>query len=185
MSHFFGDFWWLTLILGFVELLLLLSLPLGLFNAFQWEIPFLDWLYRRRHTALILRSLGLSIEGGKPILDGLFSLTRDYPSAWVRDRLTLAARDIRDGENWVESLRSRQLISRTDSAVIASAERVGNLVWALEETAAASERRVGYQLQFLIQTLFPVLVLAMGVFVLIFCVAYFSPVVRLIERLSG
>jgi len=58
-------------------------------------------------------------------------------------------------------------------------------LWALRETASASERRIGYRLQFWLQTLFPVLVIAMGGFVLVFCVAYFSPIVILIERLSG
>ena len=184
LSHVFVDYSFVTVILVFLELVLFAALPLGLFNVFQWDVPILDWLYRRRHTPLILRTLALSVEGGKPILAGIETLTVNYPSRWVRGRLSLVSKDVGGGESWVESLRRRQLIGQADAAVISSSERLGNLLWALRETAQSCERRIGYRLQFWLQTLFPLLVLMMGVFVLVFCVAYFSPVIRLIERLS-
>ncbi len=184
LSHTFIDYGFVTIILAFLELVIFAALPLGLFNVFQWDIPILDRLYRRRHTPLILRTLALSVEGDKPILAGIEGLTVNYPSRWVRGRLSLVSEDVRGGERWVESLRRRQLIGQADAAVIASSERLGNLLWALRETAQSCERRIGYRLQFWLQTLFPLTVLMMGAFVLIFCVAYFSPVIRLIERLS-
>ena len=184
LSHFLNDYAFMTVILAVLEIFMFTALPLGLFNVFQWDIPLFDWLYRRRHTPLILRTLALSVEGGKPIHTGIEALTVDYPSRWVRGRLSLVSKDVGGGENWVESLRRRQLIGQADAAVIASSERLGNLLWALRETAQSSERKIGYRLHFWLQTLFPLLVLMMGVFVLVFCVAYFSPVIRLIERLS-
>ena len=184
MSHYFVDYGWITLILAFIELCIFVALPLGFFNVFQWDIPLLDWFYRRRHTPLILRSLGLTVEAGRPILSGFEQLAANYPSKWVKSRLVIASRDVQNGESWIAALQHRQLIGKGDGAVLAAAERVGNLLWALRETSKACERRIGYRLQFWIHTLFPFLVLLMGVFVLIFCVAYFSPIIRLIERLS-
>ncbi len=185
VSRLFVDYGLVTLLVVIAECFLLGSIPLGLFNVFQWDIPVLDRLYRRTHTALILKALALSIDGGKPVVSGIESLSEDYPSAWIRSRLTLVGRDVREGGNWIDSLRSRQLIGKADAAVIASSERVGNLAWALRETADSAERRIGYRFHFVLQTLYPLLVLAMGAFVLVFCVAYFSPIIQLIERLAG
>jgi type II secretory pathway component PulF len=160
-------------------------LPLGLFSMFKWDIPFLDVLFKRRHSILVLRSLGLTTEGGKPIVEGLETLARVYPSRWVQGRLVAVLREVQQGGDWVESLADHALIRASDEAVLSSAQRAGNLAWALGEMADVNERRLGYRLQLWLQFLFPVLLTAIGVLVLVMAVAYFSPIVRLIQALSG
>jgi type II secretory pathway component PulF len=184
-SHFLVEYLPITILLFVIELAVFFLLPLGLLNVFQWDIPLLDWMFRRRHSTLILRALALSAEGGKPIVNCVEMLARDYPSNWIRGRLHLVCNDMRDGEDWVRSLESRGLIRDVDAAVIASSVKVGNLVWALRETAESADRRLGYRLQVLLQMFVPLVIASVGLLVLIFAVAYFSPIVLLIERLAG
>ena len=186
-SHMLGDFAGGAplILLILLELIILALLPFGLFNVFEWNLPFTDYIYRRRHTTLVLRSLALATEGGKPITSGLASLVRDYPSSWVRKRLIRVDDDIRRGLDWVVSLEENDLLRQSDAGVLSAAQRVGNLSWALREMAESNERRLGYRLQFWLQMLFPLAVIALGALVFVFCVAYFAPLVRLIEVLSG
>ena len=102
--------------------------------------------------------------------------------AW---RLVRVKRDVEHGSDWVESLSDHGLIRPLDEAVLKSAERVGNLPWALEEMAASNDRRLGYRLQLVLQMLFPLTIIGIGALVFIFAVAYFSPLVKLIKVLAG
>jgi type II secretory pathway component PulF len=163
----------------------LVALPFRVFSLFQWDVPLLDRLYRRRHSALLLRSLALSVRGGKPIVDGIASLGTDYPSAWVRAQLRKVDADVRNGGDWVGSLYQQGLIRPAEAAVLGSSQRVGNLEWALLEMASASDRRFGYRLQFWSQLLFPFVIVMLGLFVMVVTVSFFLPLVSLISRLSG
>ncbi|MGE3820167.1 MAG: type II secretion system F family protein, partial [Isosphaeraceae bacterium] len=87
-----------------LEIVALFVLPLGTFNLFQLGIPLLDRLFRRRHTALILRSLALSVQANKPIGEALAALADEYPSRWVRQRLRGASVAANHGEDWVHAL---------------------------------------------------------------------------------
>jgi type II secretory pathway component PulF len=68
--------------------------------------------------------------------------------------------------------------------VLEAAERAGNLSWALRELAEGSERRLGYRMQALAQVLFPLIVILIGGIVFLLAVAYFSPLIRLVEELA-
>ena len=184
VTHSFVNYFYLSLPILLLEVALFAAVPLGLFGLFNLNIPWLDYFFRRRHSTLILRALALTAEGDRPINEGLATLAKNYPSSWVRKRLVLVRKEAEGGADWIESLGDHGLLRPLDEAVLASALRAGNLPWALGEMADANDRRLGYRLQLMIQMLFPFLVLALGVLVLIFAVAYFSPVVRLIERLT-
>lgn len=184
VSHWLIDVGWPLLVLVLLELLAMGLLPIGLLNIFQWDIPLIDALFRRRHTALLLKALALSVEGNRPLTTGLEVMASEYPSGWVRRRLRKVVRQVREGADWVASLRGQGLINQADAAVLSSAQRVGNLAWALRETSSSAERRLSYRLQFWLQILFPVVVMAMGTLVFFYAVAYFMPLVRLIEALA-
>jgi type II secretory pathway component PulF len=182
-DYLFRDYLALTLPLIAVQAIVLLLIPVSVFNVFEWNIPFLDALFRRRHANLVLRGLALAVSGQQPINSGLAVLASTYPSRWVRQRLKLVHRDVARGENWVGALYRRGLIRPADAAVLASAERVGNLEWALRETAAAGERRLGYRLYYWLQVLYPILLLGMGVIVFTLSLGYFLPLITIIETL--
>jgi protein transport protein HofC len=167
------------------EVVLLIFLPFKILGWWNFDVPFLDRIFRRRHTALILRALSLVVEAGKPIEHGVESLARNYPTRWVRRRLERVRADVQRGEDWCASLWRHGLIRGADGALLASARTTGNLAWAMRELADTSDRRLLVRLQAAIQLLFPVMVVSLGVLVLFLALAYFVPLVELINRLSG
>jgi type II secretory pathway component PulF len=76
------------------------------------------------------------------------------------------------------------VIRPADADVLTSAAQVGNLDWALLELAETAERRLAIRVQMLTQTLFPLVVLVLGMAVFIMGMAYFVPLVALITELT-
>jgi type II secretory pathway component PulF len=182
-SHFPGAA--LVVALAYLaELALLIYLPLAYFGYLGGSLPGVDLVFRRRHTAMVLRALAACVDGDRPITDGLRTLARHYPRWVTRKRLFGALADVEHGEDWCRSLRARGLIRRSDAALLDAARRVGNLAWAMRQLAEGIERRIGYRLMGWLQALFPLVIIALGAFVLLFAVAYFLPLVTLIRRLA-
>ena len=92
-----------------IELGLLVFLPLSFLSWGNYTVPLFDRLLGRRHTALVLRSLALVVEGGKPIALGLSTLTQHYPTGWVRAPAASGREGSRHGADWIESLRQHRL----------------------------------------------------------------------------
>jgi type II secretory pathway component PulF len=112
-------------------------------------------------------------------------LIRCYPAGWVQGRLTLALHDLSGGADVWKALRDRTLIGPADAAILESANRVGNLPWALREAAEGAARRSLLRIQGWIHFLTTLVVLALGVSVLVLVTAFFLPLVTLIESLAS
>jgi protein transport protein HofC len=184
-SHHIVRFSWVLVPLILAEVLLLLAWP---FSFLGWEyvhVPLIDRLFVRRHTALVLRCLGWVVEAGRPLPWGIELLSRWYPTRWVRGRLERAAVDVAHGDTWTTALARQGLLRAADVALLESAQRVGNLPWAMRETADGGERRLAYRLQIVVDTLFPLVVVALGMLVGLIAVSFFTPLVVLIGRLAG
>ncbi|AGA30459.1 type II secretion system F family protein [Singulisphaera acidiphila] len=167
-----------------LESVVLLSLMASFTGWKRLRVPIIDRFLVGKHSALILRSLAWSVEGGYPITRGLELLMGWYPSKWIRKRLGRVIQDVKHGTNWVDSLAHHRLLRKVDASVLESAGRVGNLPWALRETALSAERRLAYRLQIVLQLLTPIVLLALGLVVALLAVAYFAPLIKIIERLS-
>jgi type II secretory pathway component PulF len=183
LGHLLGESAWGVLLLV-LEAIFLVYLPFAVVGQAGRGVPLADRLFLRRHAALALRVLARFVERGRPLGEGLGALAETYPSRSIRRRLRRAADDLEGGAHWCTSLHARGLIRDADAAVLESAQRAGNLPWALRETAESSERRLRYRLQAWIQVLFPVAVIALGCLVFLIVVAYFQPLVTLIEALT-
>ena len=166
------------------QIVMLLYLPFSFAGWMNYKLPIFDRLLRRRHAALVLRGLSVVIEANRPMATGLAILAAHYPTRWVRRRLAKAERDVRLGADWIDALWRAGIIRRSDAEVLASAASVGNLAWACRELADTADRRQQLRLQLLIQTLFPIAVILMGLAVAFLCLAYFVPIVTLIQRLT-
>jgi general secretion pathway protein F len=183
-SHYLMKFGPVTSLIPLFEVGLLLFLPVSFVGWGRFSVPVFDRLLGRRHAALVLRSLSLFVEGGKPIAEGISLLADRYPTFWYRRRLRGADKYVRGGVDWIDALRRHRVIRSADAAVLASAESVGNLAWALEELAETAERRLATRAQMVIQTCFPLVVVVLGMLVFILATAYFLPLVHLIQKLA-
>ena len=133
---------------------------------------------------VVLRVLALAAQRNCPLPRMLDAIADSHPKRWMRRRLKSVAMDIKDGCAWQKSLQIEHLIGQTDAAVLAAAQRSGNLSWALREMADSFHRRANYRLQAFVQVVLPLLMLPIGVLVCVLAVAYFAPLTSLIEGLS-
>jgi type II secretory pathway component PulF len=176
------DFWPLWILPLFLVLLYLLAFAIAGFEA---NFPILRGLTRRLDTAAILEALALVIERQRPMTQGILTLAMHYPKRTVRRRLDRAFAAIHAGADWIDSLLAQRLIRPADAAVLRAAERAGNLPWALREVAEGNRRRFNYRVYVLLQWLFPLVILLVGLTVALFVAACFTPLVTLIQKLTG
>jgi general secretion pathway protein F len=148
------------------------------------DLPIVWRLFRRYDGALVMRALALAIRRGMPLPQAFRWVADCYPIRSVGVRLRFAAERTAAGMDWRQSLRGIGLISQSDAAVLSSAERVGNLDWALEEMAESAIRRQVYRLQAALQVLFPLVLLLLGMVISFFVVGLFLPLVSLIQGLA-
>jgi type IV pilus assembly protein PilC len=173
---------WLALL--FVGLFILGQ---GLCSVAGWlprDLPFVWRFFRRYDGAIVMRGLALTVRRGLPLPDGLRLLAATYPIRRIGRLVAIAHARVMQGADWRQSLLAAGIITPADAAVLAAAERVGNLPWALEEMADSTLRRQLYAMQVLLQLLFPVLVILVGMFVGYFVIALFLPLISLVQGLS-
>ncbi len=180
-----------SLFINYILLVYLGQIGLVLYVAFTLArqgvqgLPIVGRLFRLRHKSLILRSLALVVEANQP-LDRAFDLmVKHYPSKRIRKKIQKAAEATRTGASWTDALQFVRLISENDVGVLDAAGRAGNLPWALRTLAEAGERRFAYRLQIGSHLMFMAAMLVMGVLTLFIVIVLFSPLISLIERLSG
>lgn len=182
VSDWFVYFWWampVLLLLALAYLTVLRLTGLGI-----WLPPPLGIIARRLESAVVLRALAAAAESNQSLLPAFSALAEYYPSTPIRVRLQRAMNELMQGCPWQDSLRHHGLLRAADAVFLDSAERVGNLPWALREVADSIERRVSTRLLGWLQLLVPAMVLALGVVVMFIVVGLFMPLVRLIENLT-
>jgi type II secretory pathway component PulF len=163
---------------------LLLAVALLFVGVFPRDLPLLWRLFRRYDGAMIMRGLALAVKKEVPLPRAMELVVEQYPMRYASGALSDATVRVKGGMPWPESLRQAGLIAQTDVAVLASAQRAGNLPWALEEMAESALRRTNYRLQVALQMLFPPAVLLLGMSVAFFVIGLFLPLVALIQGLT-
>jgi general secretion pathway protein F len=151
---------------------------------FPRDLPLVWRFFKRYDGAIVMRGLALSIRRGVSLVEALNLLAATYPIRHIGRQLEWVTARVSQGADWRQSLLQTGLISSADAAVLAAAERVGNLPWALEEMADSALRRQLYRLQVAMQLLYPVLILLVGLLVAFFVVGLFLPLISLIQGLS-
>lgn len=181
LSNAAAEYWFVAAPLQPLVGLALLYLILRWLGCIQWDPPGIEHLTRRLDTARILDGLALVAARQQPFDRGLATLARLYPKHNIRRRLDLAAHDVAAGRSWSESLRHYGLIRQAEQAVLDAAQRVGNLPWALAEMADSARRRMAYWTYAILQFLFPLVLVGIGLLVMFIAVAIFLPLIALIQ----
>jgi type II secretory pathway component PulF len=179
-----ANYWFIYDWLFVLLLLLLVYAALRYYGVVRWDLPGLERFGRRLDAAGVLDALALVARQRQPMPEAIAELARTYPRPCVRELLQSAARDVAAGGDWIEGLRRRGLLGRAEAAMLESAQRAGNLSWAMTETADSLRRRFAYRLQALAQTAFPFVVIVYGMIVGFIVIALFMPLIKLIVDLS-
>lgn len=169
-----------------------LSLPffmliiVGLGHVFGWDaldLPLLSW-FPRLETPLVLRGLARIVSAGLPFPEGLRVLSEHHHRVGIRAKAERLRYFVERGSDIWERLQWEGFLHRAERALLQSAQRIGNLPWVLNELAEVIERRQQRRAVFAAQLIQPVFVVLIGIVVGYICVAFFIPVVMVIDGLS-
>lgn len=162
-----------------------LSSGLGLRSLlYRWPFVWLRRVFPRFESPEILRNFRIGIESERP-LDAVLSIVlRCHPDFWVHKRLVRVEDSIKDGADCWISLYETGFLKRNEAAVLLSAQHAGNLPWALDVIAENIERRTEYRLRVLTDFVRPAVVFAFGLAVAFVGLAFFMPLIKLLNDLS-
>lgn len=132
----------------------------------------------------ILRMLVVIVEAGRPLPGAFTTLSTAHPNKAMRRRLGRIADRLLDGSDTWRVLAHDGLLTNREAAVLDSAQRVGNLPWALGEMANAISRRLNFRWGVLLELVRPVLILGLASMIAFIVVGMFLPLVKLIHDLS-
>lgn len=181
LSNFLHDYWALVLP-AVVFLLILLWRSLSYYTGFSPRyLPGMSSSWRVDRS-VIMQWLAHAVRRNRPLPEMMRLVAGYLTRRGLRRKLEWAAKRIQQGADWTDSLRTAGLIRKSEAAVFRSAERAGNLAWALEEMAQSSLRRSAYRLRAAINLAFPAATIVLGAYVLLVALAILSPLFHLIGR---
>jgi type II secretory pathway component PulF len=183
-SRGFVNYWFLFAPLMWALLLLMCYGIAFACGGVRWEPPGVSWFTRRYHGAMVLRSLAQPVQRKCPLDRTLGMLAQWYPRGHVRRRLDGVTLQVTQGNDWCHALRESGLIGEAEAAVLRSAERVGNLPWALREMSESILRRIAYRVGFVLSLCIPGIILAIGACVGVYAVAFIFPLMELVSGLA-
>lgn len=132
----------------------------------------------------VLQQLGVVVEDGKNLTDGLRVLASQHPNATVWRRLSFVFEGVTAGENCWLLMQKKRLLRTRERQLLESAERTGNLGWALKTLGQQIERKQDARGSAMLQLVKPICICALAIPVLFFGVAMIVPIIKLISSMS-
>lgn len=144
----------------------------------------LGWLSVRPYTAELLRALAQSVSGQVPLPVALEKLNLASGSVLLHKRLTAVRVGIESGASCWNELSRQGFLTTREAVLLECAEAVGNLPWTLNAIADNLERRWTFRMYAVLEMFGPIVVLVLGFVVGLVAIAFFMPLVKLLNDLS-
>lgn len=178
---------WILLLLPFFYLPLCVFIFAILTQYYGWRVvlqsTFGQW-FIRWSSPEVMRALAQCVNDGVPLDQSLYAIAKHPGPLRLRERLAWAIDAIQGGAPTWQTLQATGLLRHSEAVVLESAEKSGNLPWALETLAAQQERQTAFRLAAFAEIARPVILIGMSVVVGFFSIAIFLPLVKLLNDLS-
>ncbi|HEY4881520.1 MAG TPA: type II secretion system F family protein, partial [Steroidobacteraceae bacterium] len=140
------------------------------------NLPLMGRIVRGVNTAQFTRTLSILTASAVPVLDALRISSEVIINLPMRDAVTEAAARVREGAPIGRSLAASRLFPPMTVHLISSGESSGQLQTMLERAATNQERELEGLLAALVGLLGPLLIVAMGLFVMGIVFAMLLPI---------
>tara|TARA_R110002095_G_scaffold197329_2_gene176376 strand:+ start:2545 stop:3651 length:1107 start_codon:yes stop_codon:yes gene_type:complete len=150
----------------------------------RWRPSGSTGLYPRRRAPDVLRFLHIVTESGRPLMGAFETLTHSTRNRFLSQRFQAILEDIRKGNDCWTALHDYSLLTPSEVRLLQSAQRAGNLSWALKAIAKSIERRIDYRMALIREYLEPALIFGIGCLVGLFVIGLFLPLVKLMNSLA-
>jgi type IV pilus assembly protein PilC len=153
--------------------------------AARWYIPGLRRFYRMHVQGRIMRMLGVTLRAGQTVPQALALLSNSgYFGHFLKRRLQCSRSLIEHGTELADGLHETELVPAAAIPLIHSAQRAGNLPWALEEVGDRLAERGSRLLRRFSMVVAPMVLLAVGALVGYFVIGVFIPLIEMIAKTS-
>lgn len=142
-----------------------------------------NW-YPRLDMGAVLRQLGVVVQNGQPIVDGLHIISTQHPNTSTWKRMSRVYEAVKSGEEPWKMMQHEKLLRTRERGLLESAERAGNLGWALMLLGRQIESKQDHRIRSCFQLVRPVCIGLGGLFVAWVACAMFLPLVKLIGDLA-
>lgn len=129
----------------------------------------------------LLTNLRLAVMAREPLSSVISELCIHHPHRNIRRKLVQVQSWIAHGGTCWQALQNQKLIKPNETAMLESAERLGNLDWMLNEAAEMVEKRSDYVARRRMELLQPTIILLIGVIVGFYVIGMFMPLIKLIN----
>lgn len=175
---------------------LLLMVPLlaiaGLFpllwllwsSGARYQFLSLNRFLPRLDIGPVLQQLGVVVDGGKSLTEGLKVLSTQHPNSTTWKRLSFVFEGVSAGGNCWDLMENQKLLRPRERQLLESAERTGNLGWALQMLGQQIERKQDVRGYALMQFVKPIGLCILGGFVAFVAIAMMAPMIKVISDLG-
>jgi type IV pilus assembly protein PilC len=190
LSRGLTTYWWVLLVVPvlFIATLVLLLRNEGFayrLDRFKLRIPFFGDVVRKSVVARFTRTLGTLLASGVPILEALDIVRSSIPNRVVEEAVAGVHDSIREGETIAGPLGESGVFDAMIVNMIDVGEETGQLDKMLIRISEDSEAELDTSITVLFKALEPVMLLFVAVIVGTIAFALFSPMIRLMESMSG
>jgi len=147
------------------------------------RLPWIGRMFLRLEVARILRWFAIAVRRGRPLSAILEAIQWHQRDGRLMTPLNQAARVIEQGGDCWDGLQAARLLSQRESVLLQSAQRAGNLPWALDEMSRRIERRVDDRCRLIFECLRPVVLGMVAAIVALYAVCFFMPLVHMVHEL--
>jgi type II secretory pathway component PulF len=137
--------------------------------------------FPRRDAPGILRGLAVAAASERPLPPVVGTMAERHPRRDLGERLERIGRCLDAGHDPWASLREEGFLSVREAEAVSAASRARHLPLALHSLADSIDRIRRQRLLWLIELVNPLVVLALGAFVTLYCLAFFLPLVQIIN----
>ena len=184
ISYAAVNYWFIFLPIAIVLVILMLRSLAYYTGASPRYMPGIIAGWQRTDRSVVMHWLAHAVRQNRPMPEMMRLISAYLTKRRLRNKLQRAARRIDQGLDWTECMQEAGLIRRPEAAVFRSAERTGNLAWALDEMAESNARRSIYRLRAFTNIAFPAAILTLGCCVLLITFAVLSTLAKLISCLT-
>jgi len=146
----------------------------------EYNPPLFGRLLRRLDVPNLLRNFAQTVSAGRPLQEALEVMSVRHPRKALRAALAEALQAVRRGDDCWHALKDAGLLTPAETAVLRSAQRVGNVAWALGELADGIDRRFVHRWRAALEFAQPAVVIVLGLASAAIYFAFFLPLVKLI-----
>jgi general secretion pathway protein F len=184
VSHGFVA-WWPAILGGVIVsvagFLLWIRTPVGrsLWDQFKIQAPILGSLSRLLYSSRLLRTLGVMLESGIPLLEGVEVTRGTVGNTHYATFLNRVEHTVREGKMLSDSFGTSSLFSPIMKQMVTTAEATGSTGMVMLRMASHYEEEMTVKLKGLTALLEPLIVVAMGSAVGVIALALFLPLFKL------